>query len=160
MCVPSMGAMEMGCKSPVGKPKHENERDSHLKPTAEGRPTVGRSRSEAPTAAGNHVGAQGRASACFLTRACPASERNRRVQCTAAIAASHQCEAKPHGRSQARTHGGVGPVGGSMSQSRGSDSASSFIIDPIGLRATIAIIILESYVIMIPVLLRAEIGNS
>jgi hypothetical protein len=52
---------------------------------------------------GKHVGAQERASACFLTRACPASERNRRVR--------------------TRTHGGVGPVAGSQSQSRGPDSA-------------------------------------
>jgi len=38
---------------------------------------------------GKHVGAQERASACFLTRACPVSDRNRRVR--------------------TRTHGGVGP---------------------------------------------------
>jgi hypothetical protein len=37
----------------------------------------------------------------LLTRACPASERNRRVR--------------------TRTHGGVGPVAGSPSQSRGPD---------------------------------------
>ena len=41
----------------------------------------------------------------LLTRACPASERNRRVR--------------------TRTHGGVGPVAGSRSQSRGPDWSSS-----------------------------------
>ena len=40
----------------------------------------------------------------LLTRACPVSDRNRRVR--------------------TRTHGGVGPVAGSRSQSRGPDSAS------------------------------------
>jgi len=40
----------------------------------------------------------------LLTRACPASDRNRRVR--------------------TRTHGGVGPVAGSRSQSRGPDSAA------------------------------------
>jgi hypothetical protein len=43
----------------------------------------------------------------LLTRACPASERNRRVR--------------------TRTHGGVGPVAGSRSQSRGPDSAFCFL---------------------------------
>ena len=42
----------------------------------------------------------------LLTRACPASERNRRVR--------------------TRTHGGVGPVADSRSQSRGPDSALYF----------------------------------
>jgi hypothetical protein len=56
---------------------------------------------------GKHVGAQGRASACSFTRACPVSDRNRGVR--------------------TRTHGGVGPVACSLSQSRGPDFAFSKI---------------------------------
>jgi hypothetical protein len=40
-------------------------------------------------------------------------------------------EATPHGRSQTRTHGGMGPVVGASSQSRGPDSAGASL--PLGL---------------------------
>jgi hypothetical protein len=63
----------------------------------------------------------------FFTRACPASERNRRVLCLWRCSASENprsLSAWTEERSQTRTHGGVGPVAGSGSQSRGPDSAS------------------------------------
>ena len=81
----------------MGAPKPRTRRPSRQRQTARhGRELV---RWEA-------CGRSGVGFGLLLTRACPVSDRNRRVR--------------------TRTHGGVGPVAGSLSQSRGPDCLASF----------------------------------